>query len=210
MIPYGLDAKRFSPETRLYRSEIRRELGIPDDAKIILTSAMLDRTEKRIDYIVKEMSSLESSLWFVAAGQRTGETSSLEEEAERLMPGRLRFISWPMERVHLLYGAGDIFVLGSLIEAFGRVIIEAMLSGLPVIIHNGPVFKWIADGTSARMIDMSSKGALQQALKDILLEKNYYCSTDQDKKRFSWEALVPQYLNMYDRVMTSNQKESNS
>ena len=36
-------------------------------------------------------------------------------------------------------------------------------SGLPVIIHNGPVFRWVARETSARLIDMGSNGRLSKA-----------------------------------------------
>ena len=204
LIPYGLDTHRFSPKTCLYRTEVRRELGIPNGAKVILTSAMLDRTEKRIDYILRELSSLRKNVWLIAAGQRTNETPLLEEEAENLLPGRWRFISWPPNRVHLLYGAADIFVLGSLIEAFGRVIVEAMLSGLPIIIHNGPVFEWIAQNTSVRLIDMGVDGELSKALREALSIKNYPTSRDEAVRRFSWEALMPQYLKMYKKIATDD------
>jgi len=201
LLPYGLDAHHFSPETRFYRTEIRRKLGIPETAVVVLTSAMLDRTEKRIDYILKELSSLGKHLWLIGAGQRTIETPSIEELAERILPGRWRFISWPPDRVHLLYGAADIFILASLVEAFGRVIIEAMLSDLPIIIHNGPVFKWVTQNTSARLIDMSIKGELSRSLNEILLEPSHRSSREEASRQFSWEALTPRYLDMYEKVM---------
>ena len=66
-------------------------------------------------------------VWFLAAGQRTGETESLELEADRLLPSRWRFVSWPHTQIHLLYGAADAFVLGSLTEGLPISAIEAML-----------------------------------------------------------------------------------
>ncbi len=199
LVPYGVDAQRFSPETRSRRAETRRELGIPEDAKVILTVAAIKREHKRIDYLIEEVSRLDRTVWLLVAGQRTDDTPLLEGVAERLLPGRWRFVSWPIERVPFLYGAADVFVLASVTEAFGLVTVEALLSDLPVIIHNGPVYSWIANGPSAHLIDMSAKGALEQRLREVLSARN--CPSSRDASiRFSWEALLPQYLNMYERV----------
>lgn len=204
LVPYGVDARRFSTENKVFRKEIRKELQIPEDAKVILTVGMLDRNIKRIGYVLQEISSLRRPVWFIAAGQATEEQPSLEKEAERLIPGRWRFISWPYEHVHRLYGAVDIFTLASLAEGFGLVTIEAMFSGLPVIIHNGPVFQWLAKGTSARPIDMSAPGELARALEEVLSIDLYPSPREEAVKRFSWEALVPQYQKMYAQVMETS------
>jgi 1,2-diacylglycerol 3-alpha-glucosyltransferase len=201
LIPYGIEAKCFSPEERLHRFEIRRELGIPHDAKVVLTVAMLDRATKRIDHVIKELSSVKNPVWLVAAGQRTEETSSLEEDAKLFIPDRWRFVSWPYERIPRLYAAADVFVLASLKEGFGLVIVEAMLSGLPVIIHNGPTFQWVAQNTSARLINM----ARERELADALNETNFVVHPprfrEEVARRFSWETLIPQYLAMYKQVI---------
>ena len=157
LIPYGVDARRFSPEVKSRREEIRNDLGIPKEAKVILTVAALKREHKRIDYVIREVSHCEGPVWFLAAGQRTNETGLLEEDAERLLQGRWRFVSWPHEKIHQLYGASDVFLLASLTEGLANVLLEAMASGLPVIIHKGPIFQWVAEGTSARLIDMSAE-----------------------------------------------------
>jgi glycosyltransferase involved in cell wall biosynthesis len=79
-----------------------------------------------------------------------------------------------------------------------------MLSGLPVIIHNGPVFQWIAQGTTARLIDMATEGELAQALNGVVSENNHHSSRNEATRRFSWEALIPQYLKMYEKILTGN------
>lgn len=96
--------------------------------------------------MIRGLSKSDLPLWLLAAGQKIPDTSSLEQEAEHFLAGRWRFVSWPQERVNLLYGAVDIFVLTLLIKAFGRVIIEALLTSLPTIIHDRPIFKWVVDG----------------------------------------------------------------
>jgi 1,2-diacylglycerol 3-alpha-glucosyltransferase len=200
LLPYGVNGEFFSSNNKFLRPEVRRDLGIPDGAKVVLTVAALNRWHKRIDYIVKEIASTDDSIWLVAAGQRTEETGFLEEEAERFLPGRWRFVTWPHDKVRFLYAASDVFVLASLTEGFGLVIVEAMLSGLPVIIHNGPVFQWIAQGTSAQVIDMGTEGELARAFDGVLSQSNYPSSRDEALRRFSWETLIPQYIKMYEQI----------
>jgi len=200
LIPYGVDVKVFSTDARLRRTETRYKLGIPENAKVVLTVAALKREHKRIDYIIKEVSALDDSVWLLAAGQRTDETPLLEKEAHYLLGRRWKFVSWPHKHMNLLYGAADIFALASLIEAFGLVTIEAMASGLPAVIHESPANLWIGNGTSARFIDMGANGELRRVLKELLYCKNSESSTNEVIRRFSWQALIPQYLDMYQQV----------
>jgi len=200
LIPYGVDAEMFSPDVSHSRLKIRSELGIPENAKVILTVAALKREHKRVDHLLREIAQLNNSLWLVAAGQKTEETDSLREEAERYLPGRWRFLSWPRERMHLLYTAADAFSLGSLTEGFGLVIVEAMLSGLPILVHDAPVFRWIAGHSDVRCINMAKQGALAMALTEILTNGSCSNSRGEGLERFSWERLVGQYLKMYQQV----------
>jgi glycosyltransferase involved in cell wall biosynthesis len=146
------------------------------------------------------MAALKYAAWFVAAGQVTDETLSLEREANCLLPGRFRFVTWPHDKMPLLYGAADIFALGSLSEGFGMVTIEAMSSGLPVIIHNGPEFRWIADESGVRCINMSESGAFTKALEEALADGSKFDARSDAVKRFSWKTLIPSYVEMYEKT----------
>jgi 1,2-diacylglycerol 3-alpha-glucosyltransferase len=206
LIPYGVDAHRFSPKTQSARSAIRHELGIPEEVKVILTVGALKREHKRIDYLIREISKMDESVWLLAAGQKTDETLLLEEEAVNLLPGRWRFVSSPHEKVNLLYGAADVFVLASLTEGFGLVTVEAMLSGLPAIIHQNTVNRWITDGTSVRLINMVVDGELRKVLQEVLHNGDEASSREKAKERFSWERLIPFYLEMYKQLLRKSSK----
>lgn len=200
LVPYGVDVQRFSPEKRVHRAETRRELGIPQDAEVILTVAALNQEHKRIDYVIKEVASLDRHVWLVAAGQRTNETTSLEQEANRLLGERWRFVSWPHERVHLLYGATDVFVLGSLTEGLPNTLLEAMASGLSIVTHNGPLYQWVLGESNARKVDMAQRGALTNAIHEIIANPSDSDARGKAVRRFSWETLIPEYQKMYDEI----------
>ena len=203
-LPYGIDADLFHPDQKQKRERIRQELGIPLGANLILSVAAIKAEHKRVDHLIREVSALSSNEWLVVAGQRTGETAQLEGMAEALIPGRWRFLSWPHARVAELYGAADCFALCSLTEAFGLVTVEAMLSELPLVVHDGPVFRWLAKGTSTQLIDMSEPEALTLALQQSIQRRATSEHSNALKlarqtasSRFSWQALVPKYLEMY-------------
>lgn len=199
-IPYGIDAEVFSPESKKARGEVRKQLDIPLDAKVILTVAALKREHKRLDYLIKELGSFSGSIWLVAAGQRTDDTHVLEKMAEKHMAGRWRFVTWPHDKIATLYGSADMFVLPSLSEAFGLVSVEAMLTGLMVLLHNGPVFKWITQGTNAVLTDMAFEGNLRDALEGLFSSTEDSNSRGIIAERFSWQTLVTEYVRMYEQV----------
>jgi glycosyltransferase involved in cell wall biosynthesis len=201
-IPYGVDSHRFSPEVSVHRAEMRTRLGIPQDAIVVLTVAELSRGRKRLDHVMNELSAITPNLYFLAAGQRTDETESLESDADQLLPSRWKFVSWPHEQIHSLFGVSDIFVLGSTSEGLPISSIEAMLSGLPLVLHNTPLFKWAAEGAPVWHVDMSKQGELKQAVEEIL--NGYEPRRDLPLKRFSWDNLIPQYVQMYEMTMKGN------
>jgi 1,2-diacylglycerol 3-alpha-glucosyltransferase len=198
-IPYGVDSHRFSPEVRKHRAEIRARLGIPQDAIVVLTVAELSRGRKRIDHVLRELSTIPGNLWFLAAGQRTEETEALEADADRLLPSRWKFVSWPHAQIHALFGASNIFVLGSTAEGLPISSIEAMLTGLPLVLHNSPLFRWAAEGASVWHVDMSVQGELGNAVREAV--GGYQPKRELPLKRFSWDNLIPQYIRMYEQTM---------
>lgn len=208
-LPYGIDETRFHPKKRGARDRVRAELGIPSSARVVLSLAAIKTEHKRIDHLIKETAQLGGNVWLLVAGQRTEETPALERLAEASIPGRWCFASWPHERVPELCGAADVFALCSLTEAFGLVTIEAMLSGLPVIVHDGPVFRWLVENTDSDLVDMARQGALANALRRTFsalasregLAQRTSTARSIAASRFGWAALSPAYLDMYARVV---------
>lgn len=205
-LPYGVDGELFRPGTKEFRCSTREALGVPEQAKVILSVAAIKRDHKRIDYLIREVARAGRDYWLVVCGQRTEETSALERLAEEQLPGRWMFTTVPHAETPKVYSMADVFVLASLSEAFGLVTVEAMLCELPVILHNGPEFVELTSGAAARLIDMSTAGELTRTLSEVDSEGRAQRQRRLREARrvigdrFAWRSLAEQYVEMYRRV----------
>lgn len=124
-------------------SEIRREWGVPEDALVITMIAQM-APWKRHDLFLDALALLQGrddlihgivvgdDLW-----QRNGDyVAQLRLRAK--MPdlnGRVTFLG-AREDIGAILSASDICVLPSCQEPFGRVVVEAWLVGVPVVVSN--------------------------------------------------------------------------
>lgn len=160
MIPHGVDLNRFQLGMK---SDFRKVHGIPDDAFLVISVGTICYWHKRMDYVIQELADLDD-VYLVIAGQTCGDTPAIKELGERLLGERVRFVTLPHDELAAAYAAANLFVLGSLFEAFGIVYIEAMAMGLPVICTNHPNQKSIVQ--EGIFIDMKQPGALNDVLKN--------------------------------------------
>lgn len=207
MIPNFIDTSRFLPGGR---QEARAALGLPRDATIVLCCAAIRRFHKRIDYLLTEFANAvsqvrQSPTMLVIAGAREADTDELHAQAATLLGDRVRFfIDVPRSRMPEVYRASNLFVLPSLHEMFGIVLLEAMAVGLPVICHDSPEFRRIV-GTAGYYHDLSKQGALSAALTELLPVSSQTCFVSQARshveRRFSANVVLPSILTMYRSVI---------
>jgi len=202
MIPNFIDTARFTPGDRV---AARSALGLPQPPLIVLCCAAIRRYHKRIDYLLSEFAAAALApgreVLLVIAGGRETDSDEIMAMGRALLGERVRFIvDLPREQMPALYQAADLFVLTSLFEMFGIVLIEAMASGLPVICHDTPDFRYVC-GPAALYADLSREGglaaALPKALDDASLARE---ARPHVEGRFSEAVVIRQILDMYRAV----------
>jgi len=103
---------------------------------------------------------------FVLAGDGS-ERAALECEAERLgIRAQMDFLGQVphADMLGLMAGAWDVFVLPSLAEPLGIVVVEAMAAGLPIVASAaGGVLDLVRDGESALLVPPGDSLALAEA-----------------------------------------------
>jgi 1,2-diacylglycerol 3-alpha-glucosyltransferase len=205
-IPNFIDTDRFAPGRS---PQVRADLGLPADARVVLSVAAIKRDHKRIDHLIAEFARLrmEGAYLVIAGGWEPG-TDELVAEGRRLLGDRVRFlVQYPRERMPDLYRAADLFVLASLKEMMPVAVLEATASGLPCLVHRHPVLEWMV-GRGGEAIDMTAPGGLATAL-DRWLGDPTRCHEAGRRARehcvaqFSVGVVVAQILDYYQRVVAA-------
>lgn len=203
LVPYGIRIP--PPPEPLSNDEqqaLRRRLGLPIDRPTILSVGWISRQHKRMDYIVEEVAALQEARPFLIMLGAMDDSSEdiIALATERLGPDGFASRSVPYEEVADYYRAADCFVLASLKEGFGRVYLEALMHGLPVIAHRHPVMEYVLGGEGI-LLDLSQPGALAPWLTrhgagqtDHALATRRWHSV---ANRFAWDALRPAYGAMF-------------
>jgi glycosyltransferase involved in cell wall biosynthesis len=213
MISNFIDTDRFRPAGPSPQ-QLRQELDIPAAAIVVLCAAAIKREHKRIDYLLDEWRRAREAapnlpLWFIAAGGRDADTDELIDLGRRTLGDRVRFLAnFPLDRMPDLYRAVDLFVLCSLKEMLGTVLLEASASEVPCLVHRHPSMQWVI-GPGGRALDMTRQGAAASAIVEL--------AGDADQRRdlgrrarqhcietFGRERIVDQYLDYYRDVTASD------
>lgn len=206
MLPLGF---RIPPRlTRLSdeeRARLRRRLGLPTDRRIVISVAALNRTHKRLDYVIEELASLpEPRPFLLLVGQPEEETPELVSLARgRLGEAGFQIRTVPAAEVEDLSRASDAFVLASLYEGLPRALVEASAIGLPCLVHDYPVTQYAlgAHGYSADLTRPGSLANLISGLADadvapeLARARHAYAY-----EHFSWDVLRPRYVELICRL----------
>ena len=122
---------------------------------------------KGVTYLVNDMAEVvqrhpNSLLLLVGKGDEKGEEeTNLRERVDSLgLEDRVRFLGWRPD-VDEIMSCFDIFVLPSLNEGMGRVLVEAMATGLPIVASSvGGIPDLVKDGENGLLVPPANAGAL--------------------------------------------------
>jgi len=169
VIHNSVDTSLFKPRNK---EKIRNELGLNSHNKIILFVGNLI-TRKGVKFLIKAMQFIvekkpNTMLLIIGDGP---ERTHLEFLASKLgLKRNVIFLGrLPTHLLSLYYNASDIFVLPSLHEGHAMVLLEAMVSGLPVVATNvGGNVETVIDGVNGFLIEPSDISTLKNSILKIL------------------------------------------
>jgi glycosyltransferase involved in cell wall biosynthesis len=160
----GRDPAIFRPN-RMARDQVREELGVSRDRTVIIAVSRLVWHKGYPELAAAMRSVPEAELWVV--GERLESDRGADMEALLRAAGlgyRLRMLGYRTD-IPALLAAADIFALPSRFEGLPMSVIEAMLTGLPVVASNvrGPA-EQVEDGVTGLAIPPGDPIALGSAL----------------------------------------------
>jgi glycosyltransferase involved in cell wall biosynthesis len=215
-IPNFVDTRIFThANNNAERAACRTQFGLPVDARILGCVAVVKKVHKRIDYLIDEFGRAlahptAGPPWhLVVAGARQPESVELVALARQRAPGRVHLLfDLSRDDMPALYRGFDAFALTSLFEMMPIALLEAMASGLPVLVNDHPVLAWMAGAAepdpAGFTLDMSHPGALEVAVAALTPDSMRALGANarhQAESRFAREPVIDSYLAYYEQVM---------
>jgi len=140
-IPYGIDTARFRPVGPSERSDARRSLSLPTAGQMVLFVGRL--VERKGVSLFLEVCRQNPSVHFLMVGDGP------------LRPRAMKNLTWwpsiDPEKMEIVYQAADVLLLPSHGEGFPLAVLEAMATGLPVIVSRGESFAAIIEREGAAL-----------------------------------------------------------
>jgi len=177
---YTVDNDYFAQATaKVNRIEVRQRWNIPDDAVVILFCGKLVPWKRPQDVlrafaaINQQPQVISNPVYLIYAGEGILR-QSLEIEAKSLgVTDRVRFLGFVNQsRLPEVYAASDLLVLPSEYEAWGLVVNEAMVCGLPVIVSDrvGAERDLVRPGETGEIYPVGNVAALSSILRRLLAD----------------------------------------
>ena len=202
----GVDVKLFRkpsvpPEIK------RRELGLNPDAPVVGTAGWLSPVKGSIALLLA-MEQVwkkhpECQLIFVGRGELEAKIREIAIQMKH--EDKVFLLGWRNDMPDIMHMM-DIFVLPSLNEGMGRVIVEAMSSGKPVIAsRTGGIVDLVEDGKNGFLITPGDIKGLSSAI--IRLLSNYELTKKMGEKgretssKFSIEAMIEKIDMLYQELL---------
>jgi glycosyltransferase involved in cell wall biosynthesis len=204
----GRDEKRLGRRSPERRARRRRELGIPDDAFVVLNVARQEFQKGQrhlLQAFARVLESHPSALLLIAG--RSGNASASLQEAARPLGPSVRFLGH-RDDVPEMMAAADVFALPSLWEGLGGVLIEAMALELAIVSSDlAPTREVLDQGARGLLVPPGDEAALGQALTRLLSDEPLRQELVREGRRafeqhFTLQASAEQLLAVFQRTLS--------
>lgn len=213
VIPNGIDLEKVG--CSMSKADAKKELGLDPDSHVMLYVGSLS-TVKRPDMLIRAFAKVMKmvsnvSLIVIGEGSLRNELDQLVKELhleERVrLPG---FVGG--EEKYRYYRAADMFVLPSKSETFGLVVVEAMAFGLPIVVSDLDVFRYMLKERENCLFFTNGDPADLAAKMGTLMSDNYLRSCmSMDNlelaKRFDQREILGLYDAMYADMGTAGMND---
>jgi len=166
----GIDTTLFHRRDDVNRAAVRKALGIPAAAPLIVTVAVL-RREKGIQHMIEAWPKILESVpnaYYLIVGAGPYEAPLKSLAATGNVTDRVLFAGARSDIPEIL-GSSDLFVLPTLDDVLPTVLAEAMASGLPIVASRvGGVPEMVEPGRNGLLVAPADKTGLAEACIRVL------------------------------------------
>jgi glycosyltransferase involved in cell wall biosynthesis len=192
-------------DTEFYQPGSRTEKERREEFKILLASRLSKR--KGFRYAIKAFAKLQkkySNISMVIAGGEGNAMTELREQVAQLkLKNKIKFTGAYLKKESpRIYTKADVFVMPSFNEGMSNNLLEAMASGLPVLMTpTGGAEELIKNGENGYLIKMKDVDSIVKKL-EILINNPQKCeklgrSSRRLAETLSWKSVADKYIALY-------------
>jgi phosphatidylinositol alpha-1,6-mannosyltransferase len=207
VVPNGVDIEKYVPKPA--SEEQKRRFGLSAEPCVLFVGSLIPR--KGLPYLVeaaKIVVKAQPDVKFVLVGDgplKSQLTATLQAAG---LLGNFMFLRNLSEYDLVgIYSCADVFVLPSVQEGQGIVLLEAQASGVPVVAFGvGGVNEAVRNGETGLLIERGDTNALADALQKLLSDKALRDKMGIAGRRFvtenySWDLCAQRMLALYREVL---------
>jgi glycosyltransferase involved in cell wall biosynthesis len=208
-------------KTKTKKENLRKRFSISPTEKIIGTVGRFFPW-KRQDLLLKITrrlldKNINLKCLLVGSAENNAESRNWEKDLVKLIKSldlektviSTGFIASPMEVMQLL----DVFVLPSIYEPFGMVILESMALGIPVVAFNGGgPSEIITDKIDGVLVPSGNIDKMTEEVENLLVDKNLHNNISLNapltiQSKFNLSTTVKEYSKLYKNILKRDSNE---
>jgi 1,2-diacylglycerol 3-alpha-glucosyltransferase len=194
MVPHG--SRRVSAASRAF---------VGDSPKVLLGVGTLNDSHKGFATAIRAAAVIPDATLRLL-GQRDEETAGVEALGGALLGARFSTATLPADEVPAALAEADALVLPTHNEGFCLAVLEAMAAGLPCVVSDIPVLRWLV-GEAGVLVPPDRPELWAAAIQGLTAERRRALS-ERGRRRageFFWERLIGDHIAMYDKALLARQ-----
>jgi glycosyltransferase involved in cell wall biosynthesis len=208
VIPHGVDVAHFNVRTN--EDEAKEKLGLKKDEVLVLSVQRLV-PRKGIEHLLSAMSMVvkenpKVKLAIIGDGPKKAYLKGLAKKLK--IDNNVNFMGFvDSHSLQKYYSLCDIFVLHSLYEQFGIVLVEAMACGKPVVSTKvGAIPEIVDNGKTGFLVEPKNPKQLAEAILKLAVDEKLRSKLGHEgmkkvKKNYDWDIIVDKYIYEYKQLL---------
>jgi glycosyltransferase involved in cell wall biosynthesis len=203
----GTDLRRFHPQPGVDRDACRRRYGLAPERPLLISVGRVD-AEKRLDVLIRAMQYVEGrELEFAIVGEGAAESELKALVRSLRLEQRIHFLGRvPNEDLPVLLNSADAFGMASEAELLSIASLEAMASGLPMLLADAMALpELVTPGENGYLFAPDNPREAATAINRLLNEQDQWGrmgrASLERAKAHSLEVTVERYATLYVEVL---------
>ena len=203
VVPNGVDQEKFKPQSD--KAVARTQFGLGNEHCVLFVGSLIPR--KGLHFLVeaaKKIVEKSGRTKFLIAGEGPSKTQIQTNLQAANLTGNFEFLGKVSEpQLQTLYGCADVFVLPSIQEGQGIVLLEAQASGVPVVAFDvGGVGEAVQNGETGFLAKLGNTNEFADAILKLLSDETLRERMGTNGRRFvvenyTWNICAEKMLQVY-------------